>query len=146
MKATRTSLSPLSTALVLVLALLALHVQAPAAAPSSQWPVIPCETLLSQTSVTVECLNPCPTYCQTAIPQQHPDFPFLTYTYCYCTGDGPAEPRCCHMIRVFYPNGTWGALTRGNCNGNCPAGVCHVTGWNLGDESWSVAKCAVLGW
>jgi hypothetical protein len=85
-----------------------------------------CKTAVDPNSPTVDCLNPCaaPGSCVTRVPIPYPGAHGGTYTYCYCTTNGPAEPRCCHAIRIWLADGSYFALSKGPCGGDsCPSGL-----------------------
>jgi len=100
-----------------------------------------CQTGVAPDSDKVDCLSPCSSQCQTRVPIPLPGVFGATYTYCYCTNGGPAEPRCCHAIRVRLADGSYYAQTKGPCGiSSCPDGVTCSLGLNE-ETGYSVGLC-----
>lgn len=70
----------------------------------------------------IDCVNPCGTGCETAVPTILPGGGGASFTYCYCSDGMGSEPDCCTAILVFLPSWpNWETMKMRTM------GTCHVT-------------------
>lgn len=106
---------------------------------------ISCETALIPEDVTIYCVTECAAGCETILPVPDPLIPNATSSYCHCSNGSAAEPRCCHLGRVWLANGSFSSHLRGVCGDACGGKTCSLMVVEVEGTAGSVGRCITVG-